>query len=316
MPESGMLDDRTAHDLPGLPSDASQEVANMRGRATFVAVTLVAGTALAQSPEELQRRRADSAVRREYDRGSAQFRSDAARIGSSCEDIAELERIGATASDAPLPGLPAGWTGAHSVAEKYRWEVARRREAHAIALRQVIAAFKVDDDAWRAGLVAGEPIQPPPSTAHVRAAIESFRPCGADIASQAAKAVDDVEAQDKAAIADETKCRATPSCDAPRVAARAAAEAARAAAALAARTAQLSAAICTDLSEIRGARQEIARERSNPGGVVDLEHLHNMGEVVLWRTDDLKASKAEYAKLTHTPFNEASCTRGQGSAPR
>ena len=65
--------------------------------------------------------------------------------------------------------------------------------------------------------------------------------------------------------------------------------------------------ICFAYAQGLQGRAEIRRERANPSGVVDLESLHDSGELVQNSDEQVAAGKAAYAKLTGRPFSTASC---------
>jgi hypothetical protein len=170
-------------------------------------------------------------------------------------------------------------------------------------MQKPIEAFMADDKAWREGLRLADPIPPPPSADAARAAVEVFRPCNPDVATQMAKALDDEEAHAKVLLADETQCRATPSCSAARAAERAAAEAARVAARKAQAAQEAGNAVCYDLSEIQDEKTRIANERTNPSGVMDLQVMHDAGDRLRTDQENLARDKAAYLKATGKPFN-------------
>jgi hypothetical protein len=66
-------------------------------------------------------------------------------------------------------------------------------------------------------------------------------------------------------------------------------------------------AMCADLAEIRNMQERIRIERANPGGVVDLQELHDDGETIQRDQADLASKKAEHLRLIHKPFTETVC---------
>lgn len=90
-----------------------------------------------------------------------------------------------------------------------------------------------------------------------------------------------------AAIAQELTCRASPDCMAQRVGAK----------------------ICGVLADRREAVAAMSRERSNPGGVVDLVTLHDLGEKTQFDDATLGQLRANYTALAHRAFNDATCAR-------
>ena len=67
--------------------------------------------------------------------------------------------------------------------------------------------------------------------------------------------------------------------------------------------------ICETLGDRRSMVRQLAVERSNPAGVVDLRLLHNLGERI--QADDrlLAEHRAEYVAIMHKPFDESSCPK-------
>jgi hypothetical protein len=54
--------------------------------------------------------------------------------------------------------------------------------------------------------------------------------------------------------------------------------------------------------------RDIARERANPSGVVDLHLLHQIGEEIQWiDNEEMPARKARYTAEAHKPFSAALC---------
>ncbi len=120
-----------------------------------------------------------------------------------------------------------------------------------------------------------------------RAAIDKLRSCDPTRADGAAADLDAWAATVTKAIADEDACRATPSCMAPRIAAQ----------------------LCSVLADRRDAREQIAAERRNPGGVVDLRFLHDMGQRVQGDDETIAGLRTKYAALTRQPFSETACAK-------
>ena len=92
-------------------------------------------------------------------------------------------------------------------------------------------------------------------------------------------------------LADELKCRASPECMAKRV------------------IDGTAAAICPIIADRNEALRQIAAERANPAGVVNLATLHDLGERVQIDNGYIAKLKAEYARAAKKPFNEGSCPR-------
>jgi len=197
-------------------------------------------------------------------------------LGSSCTDLAELERRAEVAR-------------APRVAERYRDEAAMRRRAAVESLRvRVVMALSGSED-WTPALFAEaeEPGAGPRADVETaRAAVEQMRCYDATRAAQIAGNVDGIRAQIDAMIAIETKCRASAPCMATRAAAT----------------------ICALAAERREAAQEIQTERRNPGGVVDLVRLHNLGETVQALDGRIATAKVDYTKAARKPFTASMCT--------
>lgn len=66
--------------------------------------------------------------------------------------------------------------------------------------------------------------------------------------------------------------------------------------------------VCEMIAQRAKDVRDIARERSNPGGVVDLKLLHRIGEEIQWiDNEELPARKARYAAAAHKPFTAGLC---------
>jgi hypothetical protein len=87
------------------------------------------------------------------------------------------------------------------------------------------------------------------------------------------------------AIDEEIKCRASDECRARRIAA----------------------SICATIADKREAQQQMATERRNPGGVVDLQVLHDLGERIQIDDGNITKLRADYAGLAKKTFSEALC---------
>lgn len=105
-------------------------------------------------------------------------------------------------------------------------------------------------------------------------------------------------AADDAAINQEQACRMTRGCVAARNAARAKAD-----------LEATVGGICEFLSRRAEDVREIAREKANPSGVVDLNVLHVRGGDIQWIDDQLIGLKNHYAALVHKPFALAVCPK-------
>jgi hypothetical protein len=88
------------------------------------------------------------------------------------------------------------------------------------------------------------------------------------------------------AIGEELKCRASVECMAVRVWSQ----------------------ICATMADRREAQQQIATERSNPGGAVNLVTLHDLGERIQIDNGNIANLKTQYTAMVHRGFNGA-CPR-------
>ncbi len=66
-------------------------------------------------------------------------------------------------------------------------------------------------------------------------------------------------------------------------------------------------AVCYALSSRVQVIGQIARERANPSGVVDLRELHKLGQMLQSLDEQLPGIKAEYARTQHHAFDAAVC---------
>lgn len=228
------------------------------------------------------------AVQKEYDRGHAQYMKDAARLKSTCDDIAELEKLAGTASTAPSPyANTSGQKNAVSISELYKNEAKRRHDAEVAAFQGALRRFGEDDKKWREELPATDPLPPLPSSGSLRAAIDAFRCFNPDVAAKTSKFIDETQAHNQGLLDQEAKCRVTPACVGPRIAAP----------------------ICGMIAQRRGALQDINTERANPGGVVDKKLLHDLGETVQDLDKQIASEKARYGKIVGKAFSDALCAK-------
>lgn len=65
--------------------------------------------------------------------------------------------------------------------------------------------------------------------------------------------------------------------------------------------------ICDAIDAKRWAAKEMARERANPSGTVNLRALNDLGRQMQDADDIIADAKAEYARKTKTPFSERLC---------
>jgi hypothetical protein len=114
-----------------------------------------------------------------------------------------------------------------------------------------------------------------------------LRQYDADAADKLQARVDAWSAGVDKQIADEEKCRQTPQCMGDRIALP----------------------LCDAIADRRDAAQSIVKERSNPGGVVDLSALHDLGQRIQQDDAAIASLKRQYASAVHKSFSEASCKR-------
>ena len=72
--------------------------------------------------------------------------------------------------------------------------------------------------------------------------------------------------------------------------------------------------ICEYQAARAKAQRDIAVERANPGGVVDLATLHDLGQDIQTDSAAIASLKPQYAAYAHAQFNEATCAAGNGAA--
>jgi hypothetical protein len=85
----------------------------------------------------------------------------------------------------------------------------------------------------------------------------------------------------ESAIAEELKCRTSVECMAGRVASQ----------------------ICATMADRQEAQRQIAAEKKNAGGGVNLVTLHDLGERIQIDSDNIGNLKTQYASMVHRPFN-------------
>lgn len=66
--------------------------------------------------------------------------------------------------------------------------------------------------------------------------------------------------------------------------------------------------LCQLIPNRAAAAADIAKERANPGGVVDLQKLHDLGQNVQDFDAAIAKWKTSYASLLHKPFTMAACS--------
>lgn len=244
------------------------------------------------------------------------YKDDEKRLGNSCEDIATLEATAAAIrqqepSDPTCPSYERGMRGNGRDGRLTQADVAtlqrcgpigdRRRADEFLAGRYSTLAQQRRDDRVRAitgqlqgamRRVAALPDMDDPSMAledipKTKALVDDLRCYDAGAAAKAQADVDVWATAREKAVADEKTCRVAPACMGARVAAP----------------------LCAAIVGRRGALQDIARERANPAGVVNLSVLHDLGQQIQDDDATIADLKAKYTATTHKPFSEASCPK-------
>jgi hypothetical protein len=221
---------------------------------------------------------------REQRAEEAQRGADFQRLGSSCDDLAELERIGATLKH---------------IGSTYIAEAKRRRQETWRQLMRPFADLSSAMGEWTADLFAkstnGDGATPEIAGSQspmqmIQAAKDGLTQAQCytskrEVLTQSLAVVDEISTKTTKLIADEKSCRVTPACIGPRIAAE----------------------ICAGIQDRRNVQKQINDEKANPGGVVDLVLLHTLGERA--QSDDavIASDKVQYAKVVHKPFGEALC---------
>ena len=66
--------------------------------------------------------------------------------------------------------------------------------------------------------------------------------------------------------------------------------------------------VCALIAQRAKDVRDLAREKANPSGVVDLKLLHTIGEEIQWiDNEEMPARKARYTAEAHKPFNASLC---------
>ena len=211
----------------------------------------------------------------------SQRAADFQRLGYSCDDISALQQTGATMKH---------------VGSTYLAEAERRKKKQLHDLGVGMARFQSEMSTWTpdfftqsdTGDGGGYPNR------IIQGAKDSLAQSRCYLADRADKLatldqllplLDQEAAKVAKMIADEQACRATPTCMAARVAKE----------------------ICNDIATLKDVKRQIADEKANPGGVVDLELLHGLGERQQANEAAIRDEKAQYLKLAKKPFSEALC---------
>lgn len=67
--------------------------------------------------------------------------------------------------------------------------------------------------------------------------------------------------------------------------------------------------LCEALESKRAHQEDLAHERANPAGVVNLRFLHETGQALQDDEARIKRARADYTTMTRKPFNEARCKK-------
>jgi hypothetical protein len=166
-----------------------------------------------------------------------------------------------------------------NVASRYRATISERR---ASSVRKIVQSLE-----WRTGRAPKVEVGRD-EIAAARKSVEDLRCFDEDAAIKAKATVDAWATGVEKAVADEDACQASAAC----MGARAAVP------------------VCNAIRDRRTYVNEIAQERRNPGGVVDLNALHDLGQRIQDIDAGLPGLKADYKAAAHKPFGEALCVSG------
>lgn len=237
-----------------------------------------------QTQQEVQRK-----DREQRDYWQRQYAADTARLGDTCKDTSELERIAGT--------IP---PSSEMFAWNYRQQAKVRRDRELIAITGSIQAASGFTEEWFAEAnnpddpVIGQTIE------KARAAIKDLNNCDALKAEEATRGLDQTQALVNERAIKEKSCRESPKCMKDRAAAAKAAE-------ISAAVAELVPAICYQIGHKRELLEILAEERSNPSGVVNLRDMHETGVAIQFTDARIREGKADFSKRVHKPFSEAFC---------
>jgi hypothetical protein len=67
--------------------------------------------------------------------------------------------------------------------------------------------------------------------------------------------------------------------------------------------------LCEALSEKKGHQADLAKEKANPAGVVNLAYLHDIGQALQDDDDRIAEAKRAYSAATKLPFRESRCAK-------
>jgi hypothetical protein len=216
----------------------------------------------------------------------AKYRDDAKRLGSSCQDITALEAAAAAIrqQEPSDPTLGDRRRADEYVASEYSKLAQERRDDR---VRRVTGEI----GSWLKAFVslqdADNPAQAREDIPKTRALLEDLHCYDAAAADKLRADVDAWASAREKAISDEETCRATPACMGARVAVP----------------------LCEAIATRRGAMQDIARQRANRAGAVNLALVHDLRQQVQEDDATITELRAKYLATTHKGFDDASCPK-------
>jgi hypothetical protein len=231
------------------------------------------------------------------------YRDDEKRLGSSCEDIAALEATAASIRAAPEPQCSEDWTGGPGYEQVHKCRNAKdhwRADDHVATMYTTLAQQRRQDQVRSISGSVQRITQATPSLADMvdpsaaradiakaQSLVASLKCYNAGAFAEMQPDVDSWAAAREKAVSDEVTCRTTPACMGDRIAAP----------------------LCQAVANRQAALRDIAHERANPGGVVNLATLHDLGQTVQDNEATIADLKTKYAGVTHKPFNTATCPK-------
>ncbi len=216
------------------------------------------------------------------------FDAERARLGEVFAKVTTCEALGtfeANILNAP-DGLKSDMEG--RLAAQFKDSIAKRRAERArMVSAQASNAMQMNHPSMPD---LDDPESALTAVANVRSMLGDLRcyqPEPKDASTRLAADVESWAVTVQKSVDDEKRCRATPRCLDERAAAP----------------------ICQQIEMRRSAVQDIARERSNPGGAVDLHFLHQLGQNIQEADAQLPSLKAEYRAARKKPFADELCRK-------
>jgi N-methylhydantoinase A/oxoprolinase/acetone carboxylase beta subunit len=208
----------------------------------------------------------------------------AGRLRGTCEDDTlvddEIGRIPPTIALRDREEMATKFRGlARKRRDEHRQQTASRVES--LVNRRVDMAGIGDPDDARVPVAEARRLLAEVQCAHAEPAAAA-----ASIAQLSAR-VDEWSAATDRSIQEEKACRASPECMGGRAAKP----------------------VCEALERRKGWLADIARERRNPAGVVNLSYLNELGRNVQDTDEEIATKKRAYATAAKKPFTEAVCSR-------